>query len=70
MTANQGTELSYDDTGTINAATKYEGGALQHYTYRYNTDNQLEAIQKTALIYKQKLMIKPATLPKKTPTTT
>ena len=46
MTASQGSELGYDETGNINKASKYESGILGSYTYRYNTANQLEVIRK------------------------
>lgn len=46
ITTAQGSALSYDAAGHINDAQKYENGILAHYTYHYNTDNQLEIIRK------------------------
>jgi YD repeat-containing protein len=46
LTSTQGTLLGYDAAGNIVDANKYENGALQKYHYKYNSDNQLELMQK------------------------
>ena len=46
ISKSQGTTLAYDESGNIADAQTYESGALQHYTYRYNTDNLLEITRK------------------------
>ena len=46
ITSAQGTSLAYDETGNIADAKTFEGGILQHYAYRYNTDNLLEITRK------------------------
>ena len=54
MTASQGSELGYDESGNINTARKYENGTLQNYAYRYNTANLLELIKKNGIDFQTK----------------
>lgn len=46
FTTAQGTALAYDEAGHIIDAKTFENGILAHYTYHYNTDNQLDIIHK------------------------
>lgn len=46
ITFTQGSLMAYDEAGNIHASDTYEGGALQHYTYDYNAENQVYRIQK------------------------
>lgn len=66
MTASQGSELTYDETGNINTAAVYENGLLQHYGYRYNTANQLETIRKNGYDFQTKAYDKAGNIEKET----
>lgn len=46
ITSAQGSAMEYDEAGNISLAQKYEGGALQNFSYHYNKDNLLERIRK------------------------
>jgi len=53
-TASQGSTLGYDATGNINTADKYESSTLEHYSYQYNSANQLEVIRKNNIDFQTK----------------
>ncbi|WP_347252640.1 LysM domain-containing protein, partial [Legionella sp.] len=42
----QSAYLDYDEAGNVKSALKFENGALQQYSYKYNNWNQLESISK------------------------
>ena len=49
MTANQGSQSSYDAAGNIVTAVKYENGEQQHYSYTYNSANLIQKIRKNGI---------------------
>lgn len=46
ISSTQGTALAYDEVGNVVDVKTWEGGAAQHYTYHYNSDNLLEITRK------------------------
>ena len=46
ITHDQGSQLAYDATGNISDSYTFEYNGLQHYAFRYNTNNLLEIARK------------------------